>query len=223
MLKHRQSLVPFVHGRIARSGQGLPKVSPGTTMPYPSTPFNGRFRGGLPAERVASGRLLPLRTPHAYAFVTHSDPLCRCLFAQVTSQKFVPDRRSPWRHPPSDAEPHRVKAWDLGMRITCGFEMLCNRRGAAKRRNDTKCDDKIFCDKKGSHEEQRRTFFDSLKRNGFFKGELEGSKHWNELLKKAEEFYQDIVLNEGQDTSEFVSRGVKEKIEKIFEKGECHG
>jgi hypothetical protein len=28
-----------IHGRMARGGHGLPKVSPGTAMPYPSMPW----------------------------------------------------------------------------------------------------------------------------------------------------------------------------------------
>jgi hypothetical protein len=31
-------VVGFGHGRMARGGHGLPKVSPGPAMPYPSTP-----------------------------------------------------------------------------------------------------------------------------------------------------------------------------------------
>jgi hypothetical protein len=59
--------------RMARGSRGLPKVLPGPTVPYPSMPCGwatpkrcyGHFRGGLPADWVACGRLLPFWTPHA--------------------------------------------------------------------------------------------------------------------------------------------------------------
>jgi len=61
------------HGRTARGGHGLPKVSPGPAMPDPSMPCGRatpetalqQFRG-RPAHRVGSlRRLLPFWTPHA--------------------------------------------------------------------------------------------------------------------------------------------------------------
>jgi hypothetical protein len=60
------------HGRMGKSGHGLPKVSPGPAMPYPSVPCvrpplkqsPGHFRGGSTAGRTACGHLLaPLDTP----------------------------------------------------------------------------------------------------------------------------------------------------------------
>jgi hypothetical protein len=59
-------------GRRAWGGHGLPKVSPGPAMPYPSTPCGratlkqpyGPFRGSSPTRRAACGRLPPLWTPN---------------------------------------------------------------------------------------------------------------------------------------------------------------
>jgi hypothetical protein len=61
------------HGRMARGGHGLPKVSPWPAMPYPSRPaggpplkrFYGCFRGRPPTKQAACNRLLPFWTPHA--------------------------------------------------------------------------------------------------------------------------------------------------------------
>jgi hypothetical protein len=55
---------------MARGGHGLPKVSPGPAMLYPSTPCGwvtpySRFRGGPPTGWVACGHLLPPWIPHA--------------------------------------------------------------------------------------------------------------------------------------------------------------
>jgi hypothetical protein len=46
------------HGRMERGGHGLPKISRGPAMPYPSTPCGQTTPGPY-------GRLLPLWTPLA--------------------------------------------------------------------------------------------------------------------------------------------------------------
>jgi hypothetical protein len=52
---------------MARGGIGLPKISPGPTMPYPSIPC-GWATG--PSGQAVFGRLLPLWTPHAVTSMT---------------------------------------------------------------------------------------------------------------------------------------------------------
>jgi hypothetical protein len=57
-----------VHGRMARGGHGLPKVSLEPAMPYPSAPVGGPplklpygcFKGDLSIGQLACGSLLPL-------------------------------------------------------------------------------------------------------------------------------------------------------------------
>jgi hypothetical protein len=63
---------------MERGDHGLPKVSPGPAMPYPSTPCavgrstlkrpNSCYRRGPPTGRVACGRLLPHWIPTTYAY-----------------------------------------------------------------------------------------------------------------------------------------------------------
>jgi hypothetical protein len=61
------------HGRMARGGHGLPKVSPRPARLNPFTPLGGphlkrphnHFRGGPPAGQAACGHLLPIWTPQA--------------------------------------------------------------------------------------------------------------------------------------------------------------
>jgi hypothetical protein len=65
----------YHHGRMARGGHRLPKISPGPAMPNPPTPcgqaipktFQGwpARRGGLPTGWVPSDCLLPHWTSHA--------------------------------------------------------------------------------------------------------------------------------------------------------------
>jgi len=64
---HRRCHYQLANGRMERGGQGLPEVSAGPAMPYPTTNCRRATtkRGGPPAGRVACGRLLPFWTPHA--------------------------------------------------------------------------------------------------------------------------------------------------------------
>ncbi|XP_069096506.1 protein ecdysoneless homolog isoform X1 [Pleurodeles waltl] len=105
----------------------------------------------------------------------------KCLYAQLMQQKFIPDRRSGYKLP-SCADP-QFKAADLGMKLAHGFEMMCS-----------KCT--------GSSSDHRRSTFDnprwsgflsSLKKNDYFKGEIEGSCRYKELLRSAEIYFQQSV------------------------------
>ena len=129
--------------------------------------------------------------------------MTRCLYAQLTSQKFVADRRSPWAAKEPFKEVNDVaakKAWNLGMRISSGFEIIMTQR--KKKGNDD------ASRKTGSAEANEtdneiddqspewKTFLSSLERNGFFQGELRGSKKWKECMEKAQQFYRETVLAE---------------------------
>lgn len=105
----------------------------------------------------------------------------KCLYAQLMQQKFIPDRRSGYKLP-SCTDP-QFKAADLGMKLAHGFEMMCS-----------KCT--------GSSSDNRRSTFDnprwsgflrSLKKNDYFKGEMEGSIRYKELLRLAEIYFQQSV------------------------------
>ena len=133
----------------------------------------------------------------------------RCLYAQLTSQKFVADRRSPWagKQPVGEKE---KKAWNLGLRIACGFEIIMSRNfrqregkekktTSAKEQSDEQTME-ISTLNEIDDSPEWRTFLDSLKRNGFFQKELEGSKKWKELMANALQFYREsIVLKEKEE------------------------
>ncbi|NXW57994.1 ECD protein, partial [Eurystomus gularis] len=105
----------------------------------------------------------------------------KCLYAQLMQQKFVPDRRSGYTLPlPSHPQ---YKAYELGMKLAHGFEILCS-----------KCS-------KASPDSKRNVlrgplwerFLSSLKEKNYFKGELEGSAKYLELLHMAEDYFQQSV------------------------------
>ncbi|XP_074881539.1 protein ecdysoneless homolog [Buteo buteo] len=105
----------------------------------------------------------------------------KCLYAQLMQQKFVPDRRSGYTLPlPSHPQ---YKAYELGMKLAHGFEILCS-----------KCS-------KVSPDSKRNVlsgplwvrFLSSLKEKNYFKGEMEGSAKYLELLHMAEDYFQQSV------------------------------
>ncbi|NWY05545.1 ECD protein, partial [Nothoprocta ornata] len=101
----------------------------------------------------------------------------KCLYAQLMQQKFVPDRRSGYTLPPP-TDP-QYKAHELGMKLAHGFEILCS-----------KC--KVSPDSKASVSSGPlwERFLSSLKEKNYFKGELEGSAKYKELLYMAEDYFQ---------------------------------
>lgn len=96
----------------------------------------------------------------------------KCLYAMVTHSKFVPDRRTGWNLPPPASD--KYKAHVLGMKIACGFEILI---AQAKPNQDIEHD-------KGWH-----GYLKSLKEKDYFRGLLENSRDYNNLLNKAKEYY----------------------------------
>ncbi|XP_030643356.1 protein ecdysoneless homolog [Chanos chanos] len=102
----------------------------------------------------------------------------RCLYAQLQQQSFVPDRRSGFTLPPRSHPQYR--AHELGMKLAHGFEILCS-----------KCEQtSVESDSPASCSPFWKGFLDSLKKNGYFRGELEGSACYKELMTSAETFFK---------------------------------
>ncbi|XP_033835022.1 protein ecdysoneless homolog [Periophthalmus magnuspinnatus] len=108
----------------------------------------------------------------------------RCLFAQLQQQQFTPDRRSGFALPPR-SDP-KYKAHDLGMKLAHGFEILCSKT----RMPSSEPNVPVSCNP------QWKGFIECLKRNGYFKGEIEGSMLYKELIYTAENFFKQSVYSE---------------------------
>ncbi|XP_069466638.1 protein ecdysoneless homolog [Ambystoma mexicanum] len=105
----------------------------------------------------------------------------RCLYAQLTQQPFIPDRRSGYTLP-SCSDP-RFKAAELGMKLAHGFEMMCS-----------KCSAPSSVHRRGASDSpQWSGFLSSLQKNDYFKGEMEGSARFKELLRLAEIYFEQSV------------------------------
>ncbi|XP_072293165.1 protein ecdysoneless homolog [Eucyclogobius newberryi] len=108
----------------------------------------------------------------------------RCLFAQLQQQQFTPDRRSGFTLPPcSDL---KYKAHELGMKLAHGFEVLCSKA----RMPSSEPNAPVSCNP------QWKGFIECLKRNGYFRGEIEGSSLHKDLMYRAEHFFKQSVYSE---------------------------
>ncbi|XP_048194953.1 protein ecdysoneless homolog [Perognathus longimembris pacificus] len=103
----------------------------------------------------------------------------KCLYAQLMQQKFVPDRRSGYGLPPPSHPQYR--AHELGMKLAHGFEILCS-----------KCMPHFSNSKKSlvTTSPLWDSFLESLKKNDYFKGLVEGSAQYQERLETAKNYFQ---------------------------------
>lgn len=113
----------------------------------------------------------------------------RCLYAQLLQQQFTPDRRSGYDLPPR-SHPH-YKAHELGMKLAHGFEILCSK----SRLLSSEPDAPVSCNT------QWKNFLGSLKKNGYFRGQMEGSAFYKELLTSAEMFFKQSVSSKSSSLS----------------------
>ncbi|KAM7385408.1 hypothetical protein PAMP_001494 [Pampus punctatissimus] len=113
----------------------------------------------------------------------------RCLYAQLQQQQFTPDRRSGFTLPPRSHP--QYKAHELGMKLAHGFEILCSKC----RLPSSEPDAPVSCNP------QWKGFIDSLKMNGYFRGELEGSARYRDLTRSAENFFKQSVATKSSDMS----------------------
>ncbi|CAL8122668.1 unnamed protein product [Orchesella dallaii] len=105
----------------------------------------------------------------------------RCLYAMLYKQNFRPDPKSGWTFPsPASSE---FKAHTLGAKLTLGFEILASRLiGSLGNPQHTE----TFEDNAGWLRYEQ-----SLKKTGYFKDYLEGSRPYSQLAEKAKSFFND--------------------------------
>uniref|UniRef100_A0A8C0DCV2 Ecdysoneless cell cycle regulator n=1 Tax=Balaenoptera musculus TaxID=9771 RepID=A0A8C0DCV2_BALMU len=95
----------------------------------------------------------------------------KCLYAQLVQQRFMPDLRSGYKLPPPSHP--QYGAHELGMKLAHGFEILCS-----------KCSPHFSDAKKSlvTASPLWAGFLESLKKNDYFKGLIEGSAHPGEEI-----------------------------------------
>ncbi|XP_032551375.1 protein ecdysoneless homolog [Chiroxiphia lanceolata] len=132
-----------------------------------------------PADLRACRR--PFRTFPADQRVMTVVTFTRCLYAQLAQQKFVPDRRSGYALP-APAHP-QYRAHELGMKLAHGFEILCSKSSKVSPNSKRNVLSGPLWER----------FLRSLKEKDYFKGEMEGSAKYSELLHMAEDYFQQSV------------------------------
>ncbi|KAK4411736.1 protein ecdysoneless [Sesamum angolense] len=121
--------------------------------------------------------------------------MSRAMYAQLVQQKF----QAPGCFPmPERSNVGKYMEAELGMKITCGFEMMYQLR---KKQGD---------EGKGSTWE---AFRQSLESSGYFEGLLPGSKEYKRLMENAEGYYRNSSLH--VRASEVLSAPVK-RIDEIL-------
>ncbi|XP_048419564.1 protein ecdysoneless homolog [Stegostoma tigrinum] len=107
----------------------------------------------------------------------------KCLYAQLQQQRFTPDRRTGYTLP-AQTDQH-FKAHALGTKLAHGFEILCSKY--SQHSPSFKTQSNI------SSDPLWEGFISSLKKNDYFRGELEGSARYKDLLQMAEIYFQHSV------------------------------
>lgn len=103
--------------------------------------------------------------------------MSRAMYAQLVQQKFQAPSRFPM---PDRSNVVKYVEAELGMKITCGFEMMYQLRRKQGEEG------------KGSTWE---AYKESLERSGYFEGLLPGSEGYKRLIKNAEGYYQNSLLH----------------------------
>ncbi|XP_065580057.1 protein ecdysoneless homolog isoform X2 [Artemia franciscana] len=109
-------------------------------------------------------------------------------YAMLTSQKYTPDRRTGWSVlPPTDP---KWKAYDLGLKIACGFEILLahsGKIGESAGKTENAADPKW------------ERYVRNLTEKGYFQGYMEGSKPYKSLQEKAKIFFESSVTENSEE------------------------
>ncbi|KAI9144712.1 SGT1 protein-domain-containing protein [Paraphysoderma sedebokerense] len=114
----------------------------------------------------------------------------RAMYAQLMSQRFYPPK--PFKLPsPNSAD---YKAAELGMKLACGFEMLCHDKSFSQ--DETTALSIESYDFESDH--KWKLYITRLIQMGYFKGETSGSNKYQHLERLAKEQY----LHSITDTSE---------------------
>ncbi|CAK8687045.1 unnamed protein product [Clavelina lepadiformis] len=114
-------------------------------------------------------------------------PMTRFHYAQLMQQTFIPDKRSGYKLD-INLMPSERKGHELGMKIAHGFEIICF-NASRSTKISSNSDDK-------EHSGQFKKFVDNLAMSGYFRGEIEGSKLYQNLYLNALNYYNEHLGNE---------------------------
>ncbi|XP_016934903.2 protein ecdysoneless [Drosophila suzukii] len=101
----------------------------------------------------------------------------RCLYAMLSHQQYLPEKRLGWNLTDPVAHPERYKEQLLGVKLASGLEILATQ---AKRLEGQQLEDMPAW----------RSYLRSLQGKGYFRNNIEGSAEYQELLNKAKDYFR---------------------------------
>ncbi|XP_037721097.1 protein ecdysoneless [Drosophila subpulchrella] len=101
----------------------------------------------------------------------------RCLYAMLSHQQYLPEKRLGWNLTDPVAHPERYKEQLLGVKLSSGLEILATQ---AKRLEGQQLEDMPAW----------RSYLRSLQGKGYFRNNIEGSAEYQELLNKAKDYFR---------------------------------
>lgn len=134
----------------------------------------------------------------------------KALYAQMVANRYTPDVRTGWDLPLPTHSSYKTN--DLGMKLACGFELLvCTAGGVTPVSTPTSGpsspdDESSNLDLVNNPKWIR--YRQSLADKGYFRGELEGSKLYQELEERAQQFFiTNMMAGDGSNDNDILSAG----------------
>ncbi|CAI2171851.1 14211_t:CDS:10 [Funneliformis geosporum] len=124
--------------------------------------------------------------------ITVTVKFTKTLYAQMLSQRFYPPK--PFRLPDGTSE--KFKASELGMKVACGFEILCTDKYYTKLA--TSSSDMIVETYPFNEDPDWKLFRDKLVKRNYYRGEVEGSKRYKQLDQIAKQQYIETLDDESK-------------------------
>ncbi|BFZ60680.1 hypothetical protein YB2330_001722 [Saitoella coloradoensis] len=136
--------------------------------------------------------------------VTITARFTKTLYAQIKGQRFDPPK--PFVSVgvmPRPGRPGYEEA-ETGMKIACGFEMMCAGAVVDQRGDEINVEEYSF-----ASDTKWAKFVDELKSQGFFRDEIEGSAGWKKVEKTAKEAYVKVKAAERKDVTSPIGQVVR--------------
>ncbi|XP_005111816.1 protein ecdysoneless homolog [Aplysia californica] len=132
--------------------------------------------------------------------------MTRCLYAQLVQQQFTPDKLSGWSVV-GPANP-QFQERDIGVKLAHGFEILCSK---CRDEDSRTVNGELVLDSHIRWQQFRR----SLQSQGYFRGEIEGSRLYQELLRDAKHFFASQIEDDESFDSENMGQQVLRHIKQL--------
>ncbi|KAH8274936.1 hypothetical protein KR018_001301 [Drosophila ironensis] len=131
-------------------------------------------RDSLDTKALRTMRYFPPEAPRRRTNVRFT----RCLYAMLTHQQYLPEKRLGWKLTDPVAKPELYKEQLLGVKLAGGLEILATQ---AKRAEGQLLEETPAW----------RAYLRSLQGKGYFRDNLEGSAEYQQLLSKAKDFFSE--------------------------------